>query len=575
MHPSIVAKRAWLLLFIAISALYLWGLGALPLIGPDEPRYAQVAREMLERRDLITPTLGGIPWFEKPPLLYWMMMLSFRLLGVTEYAARLGPALCGLVTGFFVYWAALAIEVPSKTHKQIDSTNVEHGATARWSALVWLSSLGAIGFSRAASFDIVLTMTVTAAFALFLNYLVRTNGDGAIPSKGASQGAKSALLIGFYLCAGLSMLAKGLIGLVIVFGVVALYYLVRLERPRRSLVTSLIWGVPLSLFVAGVWFIPMFAKHGWTFIDQFIIQHHFARFISNKYHHPGPIYFYPPVVVALALPWTVGLGAAIISVRHWVWRGQSAADCLRVFALVWLIVPVVFFSFSGSKLIAYILPVLPAIALLVGERIACALRTGRGQPLVRLTGITLICSAAAGFWYMHGHHDLTVLCVIGGTGPLAIVGIAALIRPKLRRPLFVLIALAFIVGSAVVLKCAAPVLTRAESVRDLLASATARGYATTPIVQLHVIERTAEFYAPGRLTYQADGEPFKFEGVMQVVEAARRNNGVVLCFVPLQFEWQLTSFAGANTEVIADNGRVALVAVRDLSVANSLKTGVK
>lgn len=568
MHPSIVAKRAWLLLFIAISALYLWGLGTLPLVGPDEPRYAQVAREMLERRDLITPTLGGIPWFEKPPLLYWIMMLSFRLLGVSEYAARLGPALCGLVTAFFVYWAARAIGAPSNMREQIDSMEVEHGATARWSTLVWLSSLGAIGFSRAASFDIVLTMTVAGAFAFFLNYLLRTNSDDAISAKGSSQSAKTALLIGFYLCAGLSMLAKGLIGFVIVFGVVALYYVVRLERPRRDLLTSLIWGVPLSLVVAGVWFIPMITKHGWPFINQFIIQHHFARFVSNKYHHPGPIYFYLPVVLSLALPWTVGFGAAMISVRRWAWRGQSVLDCLRVFALVWLILPVVFFSFSSSKLIAYVLPVLPAIALLVGERIACALSVGRGRSLVRMTGVTLIVLAATGYWYMHGHNDLTAVCVIGGTGPLAIVGIAAVLRPQLRRPLLVLIAVAFIVVSAVVMKCAAPVLTRAESVRDLLSSAASRGYGTTPIVQLHLIERTAEFYAPGRLTYQADGEPVKFEGVMQVVEAARRNNGVVLCFVPVQFESQLTSFSGAQSDVIADNGSVALVAVHVLQFAN-------
>lgn len=558
MHPSIVAKRAWLLLFIAISAFYLWGLGSLPLVGPDEPRYAQVAREMLERGDLITPTLGGIPWFEKPPLLYWMMMVSYRLLGVTEYAARLGPALCGLLTAFFVYWAARAIG----DHSDAATINAERGAIARWSALVWLSSLGAIGFSRAASFDIVLTMTVTGAFAFFVNYLCRTDS-----SKASKGDAKTALLAGFYLFAGLSTLAKGLIGLVIVFGVVALYYIVRLERPRRGLLTSLIWGIPVCLAVAGVWFVPMVSKHGWTFIDQFIIQHHFARFVSNKYHHPGPIYFYLPVVVSLALPWTLGLGAAIVSVRRWAWRGQGALDCLRVFALVWLVLPIVFFSFSGSKLTAYVLPVLPAIALLVGERIACALSVGRGQSLVRLTGVTLIVVAATGYWYMHVHYGLSALCLIVGAAPLVIVGAAALIRPQLRRPLFVVIAVAVIVASAVVLKCAAPVVARTESVRDLLTSAAARGYAATPIVQLHTIERTAEFYAPGRLTYQTDGEPVKFEGVLQVVEAARRNGGVVLCFVPLQYESQLTSFAGARTEVIADNGHVVLVAVHDLQSA--------
>ena len=557
MHPSIAARRAWLLLFIAISAFYLWGLGAFPFVGPDEPRYAQVAREMFERRDFITPTLGGIPWFEKPPLLYWIMILSYRVLGVTEYAARLGPALCGLITAFFVYWTGRAVEDRFET-----SMNVEPGATARWSALVFLSSLGTIGFSRAASFDIVLTMTVAGAFAFFLNYLVRTNIDGAGFSKGPPRHRDTGLLVGFYLFVGLSALAKGLIGLVIVFGVIALYYLARRELPRRGLMTSLVWGLPFSLVVAGVWFVPMIARHGWTFIDQFIIQHHFARFVSNKYHHPGPIYFYPPVVVGLAVPWSIALGAAVISVRHWAWRGQNAVDRLRVFALVWLILPIVFFSFSGSKLIAYVLPVLPAIALLVGERISCALGMERGRLLVRLTGVTLIGLAAAVYWYSHGHYDLNTLCLIVGAAPPAIVGAAALIRPQLRRPLFALIAVAFIASSIVVLKCAAPVVARTESVRDLLSTAAARGYSTTPIVQLHTIERTAEFYASGRLTYKADGDPVKFEGVFQVVDAARRNNGVILCIVPLQYESQLTLFNGARVEVIADNGRVALLAVR-------------
>jgi hypothetical protein len=186
----------------------------------------------------------------------------------------------------------------------------------------------------------------------------------------------------------------------------------------------------------------------------------------------------------------------------------------------------------------------------------------RGRLLVRLTGVTLIGLAAAVYWYSHGHYDLNTLCLIVGAAPPAIVGAAALIRPQLRRPLFALIAVAFIASSIVVLKCAAPVVARTESVRDLLRTAAARGYSTTPIVQLHTIERTAEFYASGRLTYEADGDPVKFEGVFQVVDAARRNNGVILCIVPLQYESQLTSFNGAKVEVIADNGRVALLAVR-------------
>jgi hypothetical protein len=132
----------------------------------------------------------------------------------------------------------------------------------------------------------------------------------------------------------------------------------------------------------------------------------------------------------------------------------------------------------------------------------------------------------------------------------------------LRAPLFVLIAIAAFAASAIALKCAAPTVARTQSVRELIAAAAARGYATTPVVQLHTVERTAELYAANRMTYGSDGEPVKLEGVAQVIEAARRNGGAVLCFVPLQYESQLTSYQSAQIEVIADNGRVALLSVR-------------
>jgi 4-amino-4-deoxy-L-arabinose transferase-like glycosyltransferase len=558
LQPSILAKRAWFLLFIIIGAFYLWALGSLPLVGPDESRYAQVAREMLTRGDFVTPTLGGFPWFEKPPLLYWLMIFSYRIFGVNEYAARFGPAMCGLLTALFVYWIGRSVE-----DSRVDKHEPGRGALGQWAALIWLSSLGAIAFSRGASFDIVLTMTVTGAFAFFLISHLRSADSSPASSQATPLPGKQIwLLVGFYSFTGLSTLAKGLIGPVIVFGVVTLYYIVRLERPGRMLAKSLVWGIPLAFAVAGLWFIPMIARHGWSFIDQFIVQHHFARFVSNKYHHPGPIYFYLPVVGGLALPWTVVLGATIISVRRWTWRGASSLDRLRVFAFVWLILPLVFFSFSGSKLTAYILPVLPAIALLAGERIACALEAGRGEAILRLIGATLLGLATAGYWYMSGHFKLSSYCLAFAALPLVLVGAAAVIRPQLRKPLFVLVALAVITSSGIALKCAGPVVARTESVRDLLAAAAERGYIATPVVQLHTVERTAEFYAANRLTYQPDGEPLKLEGVTQVVDAARRNNGLVLCFVPLQYESQLTSYKSAQVEVIADNGRVALVAVR-------------
>src|SRR5437763_1888951 len=260
---SALAKRAWLLLFIAIAGFYLWGLGSFPLVGPDEPRYAEVAREMLVRRDFITPTLGGLPWFEKPPLLYWMIMLSYRVLGVSEYAVRLGPAICGLLTGVFVFWIGSTVDAANRNERADEKVGVVGTAIGRWSALVWLSSLGAIGFSRGATFDIVLTMTVSGALACFFVFEVRVRSEPGQPAwGGGNDGVRpgNSLLIGFYFFAGLSLLAQGLIGFVIIFGVVAIYFIARRESPTTRFAKSLIWGLPLSLAIASIWYGPMITR---------------------------------------------------------------------------------------------------------------------------------------------------------------------------------------------------------------------------------------------------------------------------------------------------------------------------
>lgn len=549
MQLSTLAKRAWLLLFIAIAAFYLWGLGLFPLVGPDEPRYAQVAREMLQRRDFVTPTLGGLPWFEKPPLLYWLMMLSYRVFGVTEYAARLGPAVCGLVTGLFVYWIGKTTSrdsVLEAADHSGDGANI-----GRWSALVWFASLGALGFSRGATFDIVLTMTMTGALACFF---VSENHD--------SGKRWNWILIAFYFCVALSLLAKGLIGLVLIFGIIALYFIMRREWPRRAFLLSPIWGLPFSLAVASIWYGPMMARHGWKFIDQFIIQHHFARFISNKYHHPAPFYFYIPVLIGLAVPWTMVLGDSLLSARRWHWRRPTMLDRADVLALAWLVVPVVFFSFSGSKLASYILPALPAAAILAGGRIAGFNGGHTGRSVLRATGAFLMIVAAVAVWYTHRYSDLRFATAALIALPLILTGLLALFLPQLGRQLFVLIALTAFVTSGLGLRFAGPMVARRQSVRDLLAVAAAHGYANTPVAQVNTIERSAEFYAAGRITYGSDGEPVNLESIAQMLEAARLGGGTVLCLVPLTDASQVTNARQIDAQIISDNGDVALLVVR-------------
>ena len=468
MHPSTLAKRVYILLFIVI-AFYLYGLGQLPLLGPDEPRYAQVAREMFLNRDLITPTLGGHTWFEKPALLYWLIAASFEVFGVSEWSARLGPAICGVLT-ILALWCV---------GREMDRS------LGFWSLVVTASCLGLIVFSRAASFDVVVTMTTTWSLAFFLlNELPTTK-------------RKRLLLVGFYSFVGLSLLAKGLVGIVIPFGVVAFYYLLRRQWPQTSVLISLIWGIPLALAVAALWYGPVIARHGWSFIDEFFVQHHFARYVSNKYHHPQPIWFYPVIILMLALPWTVHLIAALAKVRSWNWRGDDSLSVLRVFSLAWLLFPIVFFSFSGSKLPGYILPAVPAAALLVSDRLTAA-RNSK--------------------W------------------PLLIAGTTAAL---------VLIVLHF---------AAAPYANR-ESVRDLLALADARGYANARVLAQRSDDRSAEFYAHGRVIYGANGEPVTFDEVL--VDQARAWGGKFVVFLPVEHAENLR---GANgIEIIGDNGKTAVL----------------
>ena len=469
MHPSTLAKRVYILLFIIVIAFYLYGLGQLPLLGPDEPRYAQVAREMFLNRDLITPTLGGHTWFEKPALLYWLIAAGFKVFGVSEWSARLGPAICGVLTVLAVWCVA----------REVDRS------FGFWSLIVMASCLGLIVFSRAASFDVVVTMTTTWSLAFFVLHELPTTRR------------KRLFLVGFYSFVGLSLLAKGLVGVVIPFGAVTFYYLLRRRWPQTSVLISLIWGIPLALAVSAIWYGPVIARNGWSFIDEFFVQHHFARYVSNKYHHPQPIWFYPVIILMLALPWTIHLIAALAKVRSWNWRGDDSLSLVRVFSLAWLLFPIVFFSFSGSKLPGYILPAVPAVTLLVSDRLT-AVRNSK--------------------W------------------PLLIAGTTAAL---------VLIVLHF---------AAAPYANR-ESVRDLLALADARGYANAPVLAQRSDDRSAEFYAHDRVIYGANGEPVTFDEVL--VDQARAWGGRFIVFLPVEHAENLRSANGI--EIIGDNGKTAVL----------------
>ena len=543
MQPLTLAKRTWLLLFLAVIAFYFYGLGHIPFVGPDEPRYAQVAREMFMRRDLITPTLGGHTWFEKPPLLYWMMMASFRLFGVSEWAARLGPALSGLLTVFAVFWAG----------RRVCRSSIDHQMTglAPWSAILAASTLGVIVFSRGVGFDIVVTMTTAWALVLFL-----------VSELEEDERRRGRLLFGFYLFIGLSLLAKGLIGLIIPFSVVALYQLIRRQFPAKSFLLTFWWGLPLTFAVASIWYVPVILRHGWPFIDEFFIQHHFSRYLSNKYRHPQPFYFYLLILIPLSLPWTAFLIDGLVKARGWRARSADSVDRLRVFALAWMLMPLAFFSFSGSKLPGYILPILPAGALIAGERLTRFSSGHRdGFWAMRFTGAVFAMFAIGGSIYVVRNDSLSLKCVAMIGVPLIITSVICIFWTHHKNASAMLVICVTCVALVVALNCGASSFATRESLRDLIQVANARGYGSAPVYALHQIDRSAEFYSAGRVVYAADGEPVRFEGALDVLEAARKNRSPILVTVPVEYIYQLTELPSARIEVIGNNGKLALVGV--------------
>jgi 4-amino-4-deoxy-L-arabinose transferase-like glycosyltransferase len=550
LHPSNLAKRDTVFIFLAFVAFYFYGLGHFPLLGPDEPRYAQVAREMFLRHDWITPTLGGRPWFEKPALLYWMMIGSFKLFGVTEFAARLPAALSGLLTV-----AAVLVVAPQATRD-----TPQRDSFMFWSVLAAGTSLGIVVFSRAASFDIVLTMTTTWALVFFLLHEFEANPK-----------LRRAFLAGCYLFVGVSLLAKGLVGFVIPVGVVGLYYFLARRLPPRSTLVSLLWGLPLALLVAGVWYVPVIQRHGWLFVDQFFIQHHFARYLSNKYHHRAAFYYYLLILPLLALPWTAFLIDGLLQARQWVRSGStdSADDRMRrlmIFALAWILFPLLFFSVSSSKLPGYLLPVLPAVALIIGERFRRLSATSgdRSAPVSRwpliTTGVACLLLAVGTLVYSLKTGRLPASYAL----PIALLMFAAGCLPFLlrRNPAIPLTCLGLATLLVLVIGLGwAQRFTERESAKRLLQEAGARGYSNAPLYGMQRDDRSPEFYASGRIVYEPDDEPVMYEGLGQIVSESRRRRTTILTMVPLKDVMQFRELSSMRVDVIGDNGKFAMLAV--------------
>ena len=306
-----------------------------PLMLPDEGRYVGVALEMLRSGDWLVPTLDGLPYFHKPPLFYWITAGALTLLGPHAIAARAAALLGALAMAVGTAWFARRW-LPSPV-----------AARVPWVLVTMpLAYLGA----QYANLDMLVAGCISVAVFALVDGLLR--GDAWRRSVAAGWAAMA-----------LGVLAKGLIGVVLPLAIVVLWLSLRADRAAFTdpAARRLLHAPSIALFAALT--LPWFVAVQWrypSFFDYFIVQQHLQRFAAGGFNNEQPFWFYPPVLAVSTLPWCL-----LLWPRR---RDRTVADArpsLGPLWWAWIAVILVFFSLPNSKLVGYILPALPPIALLV------------------------------------------------------------------------------------------------------------------------------------------------------------------------------------------------------------------
>lgn len=344
------------LILVVLYVCLFSGLGAFGLVGPDEPRYAAIARAMAETHDWVTPRLWGTPWFEKPVLYYWIAGTAMRVFGATEFAARLPSAFAALLAIFAVAWTALR----------------SYGVGAAWYSLLMLpTSVAMIGFSRAASPDMLFAGLLTASMAIAYEMLQKPR-----------PGPLLRIAFGFFL--GAAVLAKGPAAVILAGGATLLWAAIsRQWRAPFRFLHPLIIAVFCATSLP--WYI-LCAMRNPDFLNVFIWQHNFQRYLTPIFEHRQPFWFFGPILLLAILPWILFSIVTISDAMRSVKNGAYLQSPGTFFAC-WAAFPVLFFSLSQSKLPGYILPAIPPLFLLLGRGASGSLQ-GDGKTALGILGWT-------------------------------------------------------------------------------------------------------------------------------------------------------------------------------------------
>lgn len=464
-------KRA-LVCVVLFGLLWFWGLGHRPLFETDEGRYAEIPREMLVTGNWVTPRLNGLRYFEKPPLQYWMTAATYAVFGVHDWTARLWTAIAGFITVLFTALAA---------------TKLYGERAGLLSAAVLAGSFYFAFLSHFNTLDSVLCM------AMSINLFGFLLAQRAPPHSRAELGWMLLSWAG----AALAVLDKGLIGILLPGAVLVLYMLFKRDAGmlRRLRILP---GLALFFAMTLPWFIAVSIQNS-DFLWEFFMVQQFLRFLTPAQDRTGPGWYFLPYLLLAMLPWLVATVRALFVQGGRLVRSEPFNPAVLMW--LWAVFIFIFFSVSDSKLPSYILPIIPAIAVLIG----CELARLRRLPLTAvaislLLGVLIVVLAfeAPAWGLVKGNYAALFAGFTPwatAAGALVIVAtMAAIVLRKQAMPAIVIIAVAWLVATRLIMLGSTSFLGPSYTTRQLVAEVARYNHPGSPVYSVAGYQQTLPFY---------------------------------------------------------------------------------
>ena len=338
-------------LFILAWIAFFHHLGSMGLLDKTEPMFVEAARQMVITGDWVTPYWNDATRFDKPPLSYWLMGISMKILDINEFSARLPSAILALSLVLVLFY----------TLKRFFIVESQESSKSSWlwagiGAAMMIFNPAWIAWARTGVSDMFLSSCLSIALlSFFWGYAQKSPFQWR-------------WYVSFYVFLALAILSKGPVAIVLPAMIIIcfLFYVGQWRQTLREM--HLTWGLLIICLITLPWFVAITTVHGWDYINTFFGFHNFQRYTSVVSKHPGAWYYFFPVLFVGLIPWSSYLPLGIYRLKLWqrkYWMGQKRESQLGLFALFWLVIIFSFFSISATKLPSYILPSMPAGVIII------------------------------------------------------------------------------------------------------------------------------------------------------------------------------------------------------------------